>query len=88
LTSGRDAAIKLWDASTGQVLLTIAADIPAYDLALSPDGTRVASIAADAIRIHVLPIEDLMALARSRVTRSWTPTECLEFLHLAACPGS
>jgi len=36
--------------------------------------------------VHVLPIEELIALARSRVTRSLTTNECQRYLHIEQCP--
>jgi hypothetical protein len=36
--------------------------------------------------MYVLPIEDLVALARSRLTRSWSTDECQIFLHAQDCP--
>jgi len=37
-------------------------------------------------RIYAVPIEDLVAIAKSRVTRALTVEECLKFLHTAQCP--
>ncbi len=51
-------------------------------LAFSPDGTRLAYAAADGtVRVLALDIDDLIHLARSRLTRSWTPEECRTYLH-------
>ena len=33
------------------------------------------------IRVYALPIEEIMALARTRVTRSLTKEECRRYLH-------
>jgi hypothetical protein len=33
-------------------------------------------------------MEDLIALAHSRVTRSLTPDECRKYLHVEQCPAS
>jgi hypothetical protein len=37
-------------------------------------------------RVYALPIEDLVKIAKSRVTRSLTPDECGRFLHTPQCP--
>ena len=88
MTAGRDATIKVWDASTGRALLTLSGEVPGYTgMALSPDRRRIAAVADKAVRVHVLPTQDLMVLARTRVTRWWTASECLKFLHLAECPA-
>jgi WD40 repeat protein/serine/threonine protein kinase len=65
---------------------------PAYlgvggKLAFSPDGSRLAYTAADGtVRVLALDIDDLIDLARSRLTRSWTQVECETYLHLETCP--
>ena len=58
-------------------------------LAFSPDGTRLAYSAADGtVRVLALDIDDLIQLARSRLTRSWTPDECRTYLHVESCPST
>ncbi len=58
-------------------------------LAFSPDGTRLAYDAADStVRVLALDIADLIDLARSRLTRSFTQDECESYLHKITCPGS
>ena len=55
--------------------------------ALSPDGRPIATISADGtIRTYVLSSEELVELARSRVTRSLTTAECQKHLHVRECP--
>ncbi len=58
-------------------------------LAFSPDGTRLAYTAADGtVRVLALDIDDLIQLARSRLTRSWSPDECRTYLHVESCPST
>ena len=90
-TSSRDVTAKLWDATTGQEVLTLASDdrLGLHSLAFSPDGKWLATGGDAGTRVYVLPLEDIMAVARSRVTRSLTTEECRKFLHRSECsPGS
>jgi WD40 repeat protein len=59
-----------------------------YSLAFSPDGTRLATAGASPIvRTYPLDIEDLIARAKSRLTRGLTEQECQQYLHVDACPA-
>jgi len=40
------------------------------------------------VRVLALDIDDLIDLARSRLTRSWTQDECQTYLHRDTCPDS
>jgi WD40 repeat protein len=87
-TVGFDNTTRLWDASTGQELLVLTGnELNTAGVDFSPDGTRLAVSGGDGtVRIYVLPIEDLITLARTRVTRSLTGEECKRYLHLDQCP--
>jgi WD40 repeat protein/DNA-binding SARP family transcriptional activator len=100
-TSSFDGVARLWDVSTvldvamegtgstvsGQELLTLHHNNAGPDLAFSPDGKHLATTNTGAVHIYVLPIEELVALARSRLTRTWTAEECQRYLHLDQCPS-
>ena len=57
------------------------------DVAFSPDGTRLVTSSNDGnVRVYVLPVRELIDLARSRLTRGWTEGECQHYLHAESCP--
>ena len=89
-TASEDGTAKVWDAETGEALLTLTGHTGFVEtVTFSPDGTRLLTAGQDGtVRVYVLPLEDLTALARSRVTRSLTQEECQQFLHLDECPAS
>jgi hypothetical protein len=77
----------VWDTSTGGELLTLNSSAAQLNkVAYSPDGRRLITAGPDAIRVHVLPIDELVNLAQSRVTRWWTEDECRKLLHQEQCP--
>jgi WD40 repeat protein/DNA-binding SARP family transcriptional activator len=86
-TSSRDGTAKLWDVSTGQMILTFANgnSIGLNSAVFSPDGSRLATAGNNGIRIYSLFLEDLISLARSRLTRDLTPEECFQYLHEEIC---
>jgi WD40 repeat protein len=86
-TASFDKTAKVWDATSGQVLRTLAGHTAAVrSVVFSPDGTRLATASADkTVRLYAMNIEDLLALARTRVTRSLKAEECQKYLH-APCP--
>jgi WD40 repeat protein/DNA-binding SARP family transcriptional activator len=87
-TASRDGVAKVWDAATGELLLTLPGSGSGLNgVAFSPDGSRLFTNGDDGLRAYLLRIEDLLTLARTRMTRPFTLSECQQYLHLAACPA-
>ncbi len=88
-TASDDGTTKMWDAATGQELLTISGhEGGVFGVAFSQDGTRLATGGRDGtVRVYLLRVEDLVALAQSRLTRSWRADECQKYLHVKECPA-
>jgi WD40 repeat protein/DNA-binding SARP family transcriptional activator len=88
-STGFDNTVRQWDVVTGKEMNTLFNSDMGPDLAISPDGKHLATTSTSGlIRITILSLEELMEIARSRLTRSLTEEECQEFLHLASCPTS
>ena len=88
-TASDDGTIRLWDANTGELLIRWPAHgAGATDVSFSGDGRFLVSSGNDGtIRVYLAQTDDLVDLARSRVTRTLTDDECRRFLHVEACPS-
>jgi WD40 repeat protein/transcriptional regulator with XRE-family HTH domain len=88
LASGsNDGTARIWDVATGVNILTLPVDIGGSGgVSFKPDGKQLAVGGSQGIYIFTLPIGDVIALAKSRVTRKLTIEECQEYLHMEACP--
>jgi WD40 repeat protein/DNA-binding SARP family transcriptional activator/tRNA A-37 threonylcarbamoyl transferase component Bud32 len=92
VTGEEGGKIKIWDADSGNRVITLLEDGEGAisHVEFSPDGRRVlASVSGPAnstVLEFILPLEELIETAQSRVTRSLTDDECRQYLHLDACP--
>jgi WD40 repeat protein len=89
-TASNDRTAKVWDATTGTLLLTLTGHTgQVHSLTFSPDGRRLTTVAEDhTLRVWALHLEDLVQIARSRLTRTLTLEECQQYLHMDTCPAS
>jgi len=90
-TGSGDNTAKIWDVETGQEVLTLpGSEGGVYGVAFSPlDGDSHLVVASNdgIVRVFLLRIDELLALAQTRVTRSFTTVECKKYLHVEQCPG-
>ena len=87
-SAGFDLLAKVWHVQSGEEIATLYGSAGRLmGVAYSPDGTQVATGGEDGtVRIYAVRVEDLVALARSRVTRSLTREERQKHLHEDECP--
>ena len=53
----------------------------------SPDGSKLASVSGDGtVRVWALDLDDLIEIARDKLTRTLTDDECQQYLHVDRCP--
>jgi len=83
-----DRLAKVWDVTTGEELVSLYGNTGnVFGVSFSPDGQNLVTAGGDGtVRMYTLQLEDLVALARSRVTRVLTLDECQKYLHMDSCP--
>jgi len=89
-TGSIDSTIKLWNTADFSARpLTLGGHSAAvYDVDFSPDGSRLVSGSRDrTARVYAIDIDDLLAMAADRVTRTLTQAECEQYLHVSQCPS-
>ena len=80
-TLGNDGQIRLWDAETGELLVSVRAS--GHHLAFEPEGSLLVAGPNGVVRATCdlcVGIDELLPLARERVTRSLTPDERATYL--------
>ncbi len=87
-TASIDGTTRLWGAASEEELLAISGENNGPDLEFSPDGRLLAANSGSGkVIVYAVHLDDLLALARSRLTRSLTQAECQRYLRVADCPG-
>jgi WD40 repeat protein len=90
LASGSDdKTARVWDVATGTGLYMLTGSTDSLTGVLfTPDGKELVTGSADGtVRFYLVHIQDLVALARTRITRTLTEAECRQYLHLSVCPA-
>jgi WD40 repeat protein/DNA-binding SARP family transcriptional activator/tRNA A-37 threonylcarbamoyl transferase component Bud32 len=82
-TASADGTVRLWNPNTGRQEMALRGhDDVVWDLDFSPDGSKLASSSPDGtVRVWAMKLDDLIAIAKRKVTRDLTPGECLQYIH-------
>ncbi|MFZ5639002.1 MAG: WD40 repeat domain-containing protein [Pseudomonadota bacterium] len=75
-----DRSVRVTDTATGREALAVGR-VEIDGMAWRPDGKRLACWRGNRLEIHPTDPHELMALARTRVTRNFTFDECLRYFH-------
>jgi WD40 repeat protein/DNA-binding SARP family transcriptional activator/type II secretory pathway predicted ATPase ExeA len=87
VSASMDGTARVWDASSGEVLqVNTSPSGPLFDITFTPDGKRLIASGAGKIYGFIFDQDELIQLAKSRLTRGFTQEECRQFLHLEECP--
>lgn len=82
LTGGEDKTARIWDAEDGKEKLRLYGHLDRIkNVSWSPDGKRIATASDDGtVRLYYANIEDLIAIAKTYVTRELTCKERVQYL--------
>jgi WD40 repeat protein len=83
-TMGSDGQLKVWDTATGALVADLGAFV--WGHAFHPDGEHlIAGDTAGTIQVLTLNVDELIDIATSRITRSFTDDECATY-RIDPCP--
>jgi WD40 repeat protein len=91
VTAGRnDSLVRVWDSTSGERIVEFATERDAERLPfidISSDGRHIVALGGeDTLRVYTLDTDELIQIAKDRVTRSFTKDECRTYLHMEDCP--
>jgi WD40 repeat protein len=85
-TSSHDGTVRLWDAGTGETLLVLSGFAEWPLLAVDSGGRYLATSSGGMVGVWALDLDEVVAIAEGRLTRSLTAAECVTY-HFEGCPG-
>jgi WD40 repeat protein/DNA-binding SARP family transcriptional activator len=86
-SASADGTARVWDAFSGEELQRYTSSTGfLLSITFTPDGKRLIASGEGAIYGFIFDKGELVSLAKSRLTRGFTPDECRQFLHLEECP--
>jgi WD40 repeat protein/class 3 adenylate cyclase len=87
VTTGPDGFVRLWDARTGNLIQAVSlGDDYAKAVAFTDNRHVVVGTLNGLVAGLTFDVDELLRIARSRVTRTLTDLECRTYLHRNSCP--
>jgi WD40 repeat protein/DNA-binding SARP family transcriptional activator/energy-coupling factor transporter ATP-binding protein EcfA2 len=88
LATRAESLIRLWDVTTGDLLLELPRSpaISSRALSFNPEGTYLLYDDGGILRKYYVDLDFLIDLANNRLTRSLTADECQRYLDTSHCP--
>lgn len=84
-TAALDGTIRIWDLATGATRLVLPSS-NATDLAYTPDGRHLIAVSPEgATIVYAMDVDELVEIARDRLTRTWTEAECARYRIVSGC---
>jgi WD40 repeat protein/serine/threonine protein kinase len=86
-SSGFDGTARLWDLDTGEMSVQLTDQLlPLEGIEFSPNGRQVVTAGGDGtVRVYVVNLEELMNMARAKLSRDFTQEECQRYSQLLSC---
>ena len=91
VTTSQDGSSRVWDARTGELEVVLRDPLrnSGGGADFSRDGSKLVTSSYDdgVVRVWTLDLDELIGLARDKLTRDLTTPECREYLHVDPCPS-
>jgi WD40 repeat protein len=86
-TVGRDGTVRLWETVNWTEQLALPGHQgSAISVRFNADGRRLATLGDEGMtRVWAIDLESLLRIAETKVTRTLSAEECLQYLHLKEC---
>ncbi|MGH3347248.1 MAG: BTAD domain-containing putative transcriptional regulator [Nocardioides sp.] len=89
-TAHADGTVRLWDPRTGaqNLVLHVGGGV-VESVRFAADGSKLVTLdEGGVVRVWALALDDLIELAREKLTRDFSQDECRQYLRLEQCSGS
>jgi WD40 repeat protein/DNA-binding SARP family transcriptional activator/tRNA A-37 threonylcarbamoyl transferase component Bud32 len=84
--AGADGTVRIFDSSDGRLELILRGHAGGvHDAFFSADGSRLLSSGDEGVRLWALDLDELVSIARSRLTRDLDEDECRQYLRDVDC---